>query len=572
MTETPSNERARRVRLGLALLLLVVVPLMVSTLIDTSPEADAPVAAVSDARRTPAAIPAARRAAIRAAANQVTEGPSSRADSGAPDVVSVNVRSAHDGSPVAGAMVSVIAPDAQVVAQASTQADGSVVFESQALPLTLVVAASGFETAFVDAELETRVKLEGGAALSGRAVLRTGGAPRRPVRVVAIPLSGGSLTGGDGALAAAGHPRFLATMTDAEGRFRIEGLRPGARVRLIAGGGGYVTDAMGQALEGVADGPPVDVVVSPAYLLRVRIVEADGSTPAVSPRLADGAVTWTTQGRHHGFHPADSFHARLVGVEASDPQATGPFDSCGVIVAEEDLERWGPVHLAVRVPGYASAEADAYAERVDAPRREPTLVLVTRNRGGSGTIVVDLAASSESAALAFAGPIARCDVSGFTLYLRSESESFQIDLRDVFSDRVRLSGIPAGAYRAAVVAPSMPPGSVELSPSEISVSDGGLTELVVSVDRWSGVDLRPRFADAATDYRGPLTATVVDLDSNGVVVHGYAGPPYRIGPMSPGRYQVQVAAAGIASEWIPLQTTEGRILETAVQLRRPGGR
>ena len=233
-------------------------------------------------------------------------------------------------SPVAGARVVVLPPDgpARLVGPAVvTGSDGQYEICVAPAALRLRVEAAGRAVALVrlrEEELERRdVQLVGEVVLGGRTVDASSGAPLAGVQVNAWPLSDDEPG-----------PGPSTTLTDAEGRFALRGLRPHTRYSINAWRSDFVADQ--DLTVDVHPGPAVEVVrrLSPAS--RVSGVVQQQGRPLAGARI-----------RAERSPYAQSF--------TSLSQADGRFTLHGVprgsdTLVVEGFRVLGPARLEVRAP------------------------------------------------------------------------------------------------------------------------------------------------------------------------------------------------------------------------------
>jgi len=409
------------------------------------------------------------------------------------------------GKPVEGALVMALAterlyrPDGEVdssrVRSALTGRDGRARIDAPPpAPWTVVAHARGFVTAVRKrvAVGPVTVRLEKGQTITG--IVRDGesGRPVAGARV-SVPATVGAPPGGweEEALR-------RAVVTDAQGRFRLEGIGPG-RLRVTARATGYAAADR----PNVRPGEAVELFLFPGAGL-MGFVRDEAGRP-----VKDAEVRLEPNG-----------YAPPVPPEKTD--ASGGF-------------------------AFAGATAGEYTVVAKEGARAPALAVVTIDPGASPSVTLTLTAGSY-----VVGRVV--DGAGRALSARVRLDAF--DGRRVpvaVSDRVAAATRPDGGFALGPV----PPGTLGLRVSAVGHVDGsaeaavpasGRTVDVGDVTLDDGLAIRGHVRDAA---RNPIAGATVGATVQG----GEDGPPeaetdakgaFVVAGLKAGRYDLRADAPGFA--------------------------
>ena len=207
------------------------------------------------------------------------ETPPVRGSARAPSTARGRVVAAEGGAPIAGATVTIFRNE-EVVAEVVTDEGGAFEARVVAAQIDMEIAAAGFVTAYESMSLPREpltVALARGAVLVGQVVRDDTGAPVAGARV-----EPGSIAGEI--------DESWVTRTDAEGRFRVEGLTPGEYKPTASARGLFAQATSRVTLVAGEVGAPVTLRVRSAATVRARLEMAGTHEPC-----ADGSVKLTSR-------------------------------------------------------------------------------------------------------------------------------------------------------------------------------------------------------------------------------------------------------------------------------------
>ncbi|MEW6071592.1 MAG: hypothetical protein AB1726_03220 [Planctomycetota bacterium] len=479
-----------------------------------------------------------------------------------PPTVAVQTIVEGEGTPVAAAEIRV--ESGEILG--TTDMKGELVLPLGSLPEdagTLIATADGYLPGQADwagsregyAE-RVRIELSRGCSLGGTVRLPDGASPVADALVLAAEETF-RLTAPDVERAIAGegeHERIQVVRCDAGGAFVMNGLRPHARYRLIAGGSGCLSTEWILATCGME----CEIVARPLYGMGLTILRADGTAIPGDGRLYPDIKpnSW-----HCEDDRAESALVRpwlvLLGLSGDefDRYQVGLAHRLFLYASDEPLERLGPVDLWINIPGFQTATVSFDVYPLDQELRTMT-VRLEQTAAGFGTLEVTILGSCLTKGVLTTKGRPDLSVQLFPLgevYWQTYNVHAFI-IPDAVDGTYSISGVPYGEYGVVLggvnkfFSQGEPDAyqvtcSVSEDPARVSfdLSELGCARVVLVGP--AGEEVSGPTAFRVHPFRGSTPAR------NGAY-YAFSGPPQVLTALPPGRYQAKLQTpypAGIES-------------------------
>jgi len=441
-----------------------------------------------------------------------------------------------NGTALPGSSILVGEPDTGSVTH--TGADGvAPVFIDGINEAAITVGHRGFITQHISVAAaqengELVVALQAGATISGIIVTRVTRTPLAIPGITVIAWASGSLPEHSFIDCSARKcPLLPITTTDESGRFEIGGLPPNSVFNIEAAGKGLATPS---DLIAVPTGTSDAVLeVAPIYAALVRCVSEDGSSIHCSPILCRfGRNTVSCQGQTIG----PEWLATIAGFGTKVPRTGSSLQERLILRTEDsDAATIGPARVVFSFPGYDEESVDIPLHRLDGPIHEYEVMLHDRASGrGSIRLHVIRPVVGERWASNWS-----CELGVVRMNCDQRDLSCQFPVFVNKDGQQEICGIPFGRYKFSFT-----------STSKLCTAPGpGAAERFVDIDRPVldvSIEL-PRAGALEAMVRGPNgtlfsgSAWIELMNEHAlyktIATYSFAGPPYTMECLSPGRFR-----------------------------------
>ncbi len=501
------------------------------------------------------------------------------------------------GIPIAGARIERVDADDRddAVSLGTTGRDGVLDSGAPGESFTLVTSASGYATETTSFQRPAQasepitIVMREGAAIAGSVRFADGRNPGAGVRVYACR-EGGCLSAYELARGLEDVADSAIVETDAQGRFRVEGLLPGVPYGVFAGAPGIAMlrgiGELGPRMTGltaIAGGDDLEIVVGHLYGTAARLVEEGGAPLRVTARaewevsdwiMAVEEVSGQSDSRFVGL---DEPTLALAGIDVAAVHSRFPTPkhvTSRFVVSERDVDSRS-VWRTVSAVGYEDAGGQVEAPRIRGDAVSWDDVVMTPAdviRTGDLRIEFDWPASFESA-------VKRSDRALGKILLSPEGGGPALSLALAPGETGGIiQGIPAGYYHARFRGEgfgAMEPGVEQLA-IPVEILEGETATLRFDLGGFGSIVIHAVDADGR-QYLRRLKAELEAVDGRTTASGSSRSSftlrrgPFRIPVLEPGAYRMTVTVQRHGSsrlEPIPVTVYHGDTTEVTIEIPR----
>ncbi|HTF88102.1 MAG TPA: carboxypeptidase-like regulatory domain-containing protein, partial [Planctomycetota bacterium] len=400
------------------------------------------------------------------------------------------------------------------------------------------------------AQRELQVVLQGGGAIRGRVVLAGSASPAQGIVVVAMLSSERSSGSKRFARFQIEDPSITRGLTDADGAFSIEGLSLGERYKLSAGSPGFIASKRVATPLSVVPCDQVLIEVERAYGVDFRLVDAvSGDAIELGVMAPAHRLSTLCLDRRACSIPPGSIETFLAGLDR-DLYASSQGIQC-IVSLPESLAECGPIEIDASLPGFDSAKVTAMATPLG---KALPIVRVPLNRVALAFGTIAITWQSPTGVPAAIGEqlmpmgelvLTAPDAAPIVMLVNLKPGVEQV-----------LSRVPAGSYQWSISANNhqfrYPPKDQQLE--SILVEAERQAEIRVPLAQAGSILLQIENTDGSAYQKNVMLALKRTQQDGGNFI-GFNASPYRIYPLEPGTYSLEI--------WAPEQLHQAKQLQPA---------